>query len=310
MDYMALGSIRDMIDARASPLTEPELAYVCAYMLQGLNYLHARGIIHRDIKAANVLLSDQAEIKLADFGVSEVFTNVSNKSTVGTPLWMAPEVLRRQRATPSCDIWSLGITAIEMGDGQPPNLNTSVLRTMRQIVDGTVPSPTFQDSRKWSPNLINFVASCLQKDHTKRPSAYQMSSHVFLATVMDDHSIRAQVLEKRLTLYNIQNSDSRKVKTRDEEDEGEGPVEEMSKKEKKAKKGSRHKDYISRRANTDNNMLRFVKSQFIASKKPGDIASSLTDLKLTKKKMVRRRGGTYGGSQGVFAAGRGGEEAE
>eukprot|EP01125_Pyxidicula_operculata_P011631 TRINITY_DN3812_c0_g2_i2.p1 TRINITY_DN3812_c0_g2~~TRINITY_DN3812_c0_g2_i2.p1 ORF type:complete len:2464 (-),score=554.47 TRINITY_DN3812_c0_g2_i2:160-7446(-) len=203
MEYMELGSIRDMIDTRKSPLTEPEIGYVCASTLKGLNYLHSLGIIHRDVKAANILLNERAEIKIADFGVSEYFAKINAKQAVGTPLWMSPEVLRRNPATLSCDIWSLGISVIEMGDGVPPNHNVPILKAMKSIVDVNIPSPTFSDPQKWSLSLVDFVAQCLEKDTTKRPSAYQLLSHPFLENVCDNSSLREQMLLTSLLIRKI-----------------------------------------------------------------------------------------------------------
>lgn len=231
MDYMALGSIRDMIDLRKSPLTEPEIAYVTAYTLRGnltldflsltflgLNYLHSRGIIHRDIKAANILLNDRAEIKLADFGVSDYFANISGEYAVGTPLWMSPEVLKKRPATQGSDMWSLGITVIEMGDGMPPMHNISILKAMRKIKEGPE-SPTFSEPSKWTPPVLDLVAQCLQRDPGKRPSAYQLGSHKFLQNVTENRQLRQQMFMTLLLIH----------KKEDDEDEeraivGQGPT--------------------------------------------------------------------------------------
>lgn len=108
MEYVKLRSVRDFMDSRKSTLSEVEIAHICRDTLKGLNYLHSRGIIHRDVKAGNLLLSPSG-VKLADFGVSDFFAhNAEKEMVVGTPLWMAPEVLKRKRFTLACDIWSLG----------------------------------------------------------------------------------------------------------------------------------------------------------------------------------------------------------
>jgi len=160
-----------------------------------MNYLHSRGIIHRDVKAANILLNDRAEIKLADFGVSGYFGSVAmKKETVGTPLWMAPEVLRRNPAAQSSDIWSMGITVIEMGDGKPPNHDISVLRAMRLTIDPNTPPPTLQTASQFSPTFIDFVAQLLIKTPTKRPSAFHLLSHPFLFGILGDPKLRQQML--------------------------------------------------------------------------------------------------------------------
>uniref|UniRef100_A0A6B2KW11 Protein kinase domain-containing protein n=1 Tax=Arcella intermedia TaxID=1963864 RepID=A0A6B2KW11_9EUKA len=223
-------------------------------------------------------------------------TNAAS-STVGTPLWMAPEILRRERATPASDIWSLGITTIEMADGTPPNISTPVFRAMRQIVDLDVPSPTFLEPSSHSPALIDFVAQCLNKDPTKRPSAYQLTSHEFLIVVaFDDPKLRIKLLEDSIL--------SRKLKMEEETPsvlETATPDPKASALEKQRtigskakleasnrnislnsdrklepKKGLKQKDYVNRRANTDNNMLRIVKNQFLASKRAGMESQSHT----------------------------------
>lgn len=198
MEFMALGSIRDMIDSRGSPLTEPELAYVCGMTLRGLHYLHSQGIIHRDIKAANILLNDQAEVKLADFGVSKYFGNISGDETVGTPLWMAPEILKKKPVTFNCDLWSFGITVIEMADGNPPYHDGNVFRAWKFVADPTYPPPTFIDPTKWSRGAVDLVAVCLRKNPVMRPSAYTLLSHAFVKDIFMNQKLREQMLKTLL----------------------------------------------------------------------------------------------------------------
>jgi len=119
MDYCAWGSVRDALEAAQRPLKEREIAAVCAASVKGLAYLHSMNIIHRDVKAANLLLDGQGTVKIADFGVSQqqLFSTLCKGGTVvGTPHWMAPEVIRQTPYTTTADIWSLGITAIEMAE--------------------------------------------------------------------------------------------------------------------------------------------------------------------------------------------------
>eukprot|EP01125_Pyxidicula_operculata_P004047 TRINITY_DN1574_c0_g1_i3.p1 TRINITY_DN1574_c0_g1~~TRINITY_DN1574_c0_g1_i3.p1 ORF type:complete len:2540 (-),score=589.38 TRINITY_DN1574_c0_g1_i3:112-7731(-) len=284
MDYMELGSIRDMIDGKKSPLTEPEIAFVCAYTLKGLNYLHSRGIIHRDVKAANILLSNRAEIKIADFGVSNYFAKISQNETAGTPLFLAPEVLRRKPTTQACDIWSLGITLIEMGDGHPPNHNVPVLRAMRQIVSDSIPSPTFSDPTKWSSNIKDFVSQCLQKDHMKRPSAYHLLSHPFLEGVLKNKSLQELMLMTSLLVRKISRqvfdtealkraiaSTSAATNNNDNNNPPASPSSQLSPgKGKKQSRSDKETIFGRKRANSENqSMLRFVvKSPFTQKKKP------------------------------------------
>ena len=142
--------------------------------LEGLKYLHSVNIIHRDIKAANILVNDNGECKLADFGVSaEIATTLSRKQTViGTPNWMAPEVIKASAYDEKADIWSLGITAIELAVGQPPHSDVHPMTAMFKIP--TSPSPTLPYPERWTRGFHSFVNQCLQKDLSRRPSANQL----------------------------------------------------------------------------------------------------------------------------------------
>lgn len=184
MDFCALGSIRDMISTCNKPLQEDQIRFITFHTLLALIYLHSLGIIHRDIKAANILLNDQLQVKVADFGVSEHLSNIENQViTVGTPLWMAPEVILKKGVDAKSDIWSLGITVIEMGDGVPPNSEVSTYKAMRMTTNLNNPSPTFRDPSIWSDEIKDFVAKCLEKDKTKRPDAAALLQHPFFSKI-------------------------------------------------------------------------------------------------------------------------------
>eukprot|EP01113_Clastostelium_recurvatum_P032515 TRINITY_DN4190_c0_g1_i8.p1 TRINITY_DN4190_c0_g1~~TRINITY_DN4190_c0_g1_i8.p1 ORF type:complete len:587 (-),score=130.72 TRINITY_DN4190_c0_g1_i8:28-1788(-) len=215
MDYCASGSVRDLIETGDDALNEDELSVVALGALKGLAYLHAQHIVHRDVKAANILVAEDATVKIADFGVSAqlaprmdtlraTLSEAGHDShapvtqgITGTPLWMAPEIIMEQDYDNKCDIWSLGITMIEMGDGRPPYSDIFPLRAMMMIP--MKPPPTMKDTTKWSPELNDFVAKCLHKDPSQRPSAMQLLAHPFIAKALVKKS--SEVLKKRMELY-------------------------------------------------------------------------------------------------------------
>jgi serine/threonine protein kinase len=205
MDYCALGSIKDLILTGEEPLDEEQIKFVIFSAVKALTYLHSQNIIHRDVKAANILLNERGEVKIADFGVSDQLQSQVKEvsETVGTPLWMAPEVILKKQYDSKCDIWSLGITAIEMGDGAPPNSAIPIFRAMRQVTSPQLPSPTFKDPSEWSDDLNDFIALCLQKDPAKRPTAMELLSHSFFKNVKGPNVLRDRMeiaLEKRKSM--------------------------------------------------------------------------------------------------------------
>mmetsp|Transcript_14931 Transcript_14931/g.29311 ORF Transcript_14931/g.29311 Transcript_14931/m.29311 type:complete len:365 (-) Transcript_14931:140-1234(-) len=181
MEYCAAGSLSDMMTVCRRKLSEIQIACVMKMSLEGLMYLHRCQIIHRDVKAANVLVSETGDCKLADFGVSsEIATTLSRKQTViGTPNWMAPEVIKASAYNDRADIWSLGITAIELAEGQPPHSDVHPMTAMFNIP--SAPPPKLKQQSKWTQNFHNFLHLCLQKDPTKRPSAAALlAKHPFI----------------------------------------------------------------------------------------------------------------------------------
>lgn len=180
MEYCEGGSISDLMKLSQSVLNEEQIASVVIDILKGLSFLHSHNRIHRDIKAGNILLSSDGKAKLADFGVSGQLSKSTTRrhTVIGTPFWMAPEVIQETGHNYKADIWSLGITIIEMAEGKPPHFDIHPLRAI--FIIPTRPPPTFSEKEKWSNELNDFLCFCLTKDPEHRPSAEQLLEHPWI----------------------------------------------------------------------------------------------------------------------------------
>lgn len=183
MEYCGAGSVRDICKLVDGPLTEAQIAVICREALQGLAFLHSIGKIHRDIKGGNILLKDNGEVKLADFGVSAQLdgTLAKRNTFIGTPYWMAPEVIQESSYDGKADVWSIGITAIEMAELVPPHAQVHPMRVLFKILRDPPPKLS-RKGTSWSEQFHEFVAKCCVKDPNLRMTSTQALKEKFIET--------------------------------------------------------------------------------------------------------------------------------
>uniref|UniRef100_A0A8C5E2I9 non-specific serine/threonine protein kinase n=1 Tax=Gouania willdenowi TaxID=441366 RepID=A0A8C5E2I9_GOUWI len=198
MEFCGAGSITDLVkNTKGNQLKEDWIAYISREILRGLAHLHAHHVIHRDIKGQNVLLTENAEVKLVDFGVSaQLDRTVGRRNTfIGTPYWMAPEVIACDENPDATydyrsDLWSCGITAIEMAEGAPPLCDMHPMRALFLIPRN--PPPRLK-SKKWSKKFFSFIEGCLVKNYTQRPPTEQLLKHPFIRDQPNERQVRIQL---------------------------------------------------------------------------------------------------------------------
>lgn len=239
MEY-CLGSASDIIEVHKKPLREEEISAICKDALQGLEYLHSLGRIHRDVKAGNILLTENGTVKLADFGSASMICPAN--SFVGTPYWMAPEVILAMdegQYDGKVDVWSLGITCIELGERKPPYFNMNAMSALYHIAQNDSP---VLGGGEWSDVFRHFVNSCLQKNPVDRPTAVNLLQHPFMtrprsskvvldliqrtkAAVRELDNLNYRKMKKILMVDSLENNDVNAVEVEDdstEDDQGSG----------------------------------------------------------------------------------------
>lgn len=191
MELCTGGSVTDLVQGlrcRGGRLSDQQIAYIIRETVQALIYLHENHCMHRDVKGHNILLTEDAHVKLVDFGVSShlAATIARRNTSVGTPYWMAPEVIACEQQLDQsydsrCDVWSIGITAIELAEGDPPLCELHPMRALFQIPRN--PPPSLAHPKDFSATLVDFISECLVKDMEQRPFSKELIHHPFLKSV-------------------------------------------------------------------------------------------------------------------------------
>ena len=196
MEYMDGGCLTDIIDQHDEiPLQEEHIAFVCHETLKALCYLHSFHCVHRDIKSDNILLKKDGSVKLSDFGYAAQLTKQKQTRTsiVGTPYWMAPELIRSQKYDEKVDVWSLGIMAMEMAEGNPPYMGYPPMRALFLITTKGI--PPLKNADKWSREMNNFISRCLETNPTNRADSEELLKHPFLKVACSQQQF-AELIER------------------------------------------------------------------------------------------------------------------
>ncbi|KAK2189496.1 hypothetical protein NP493_105g03007 [Ridgeia piscesae] len=196
MELCSGGSVTELVKARLQRghrMDESVIAHILKETMKGLQHLHDHHVMHRDVKGHNILLTQDGEVKLIDFGVSRQVKNTQDRccTSLGTPFWMAPEVIACEQQVDTnydirCDIWSLGVTAIELADGDPPLADLHPMRALFKIPRD--PAPSVRKKEDWSKNFLHFIERCVQKDFEKRPFLKELFCHPFITQVPQNTS--------------------------------------------------------------------------------------------------------------------------
>jgi len=202
MEYVPGGSLTGLL--MHTDLPEDCIALICKHSLMALGHMHAENRVHRDVKSDNFILTLQGQTKLCDFGFAAQLTSErqKRKSVVGTPYWMAPEIIKSQDYGTAVDIWSLGIMALEMAEGDPPLFEEPPLKALFLIV--TSPPPTLTDPSKWSDDFQDFISRCVATDAADRDTADQLLEHPFIQKAADEEKLSTIVKNVKRALLKQQ----------------------------------------------------------------------------------------------------------
>ncbi|XP_030235539.1 STE20-like serine/threonine-protein kinase isoform X4 [Gadus morhua] len=224
IEFCAGGAVDAIMLELERPLTEPQIRVVCRQTLEALAYLHDNKVIHRDLKAGNILLSASGDVKLADFGVSAKNTKTLQRrdSFIGTPYWMAPEVVMCETSKDrpydfKADIWSLGVTLIELAQIEPPNHEMNPMRVLLKIAKSE--PPTLMQPSRWSPEFRDFLRKALDKNVDQRWGTAQLLQHPFVSSVAENRPLRELVAEAKAEVY----EEIEEAKEEEDEEEAEVP---------------------------------------------------------------------------------------